>query len=102
MLLLVRLLSALAAALQLAGLLLRVVVVGLFGAIALRLAGLVEPQLLPSFWLMLLAALIVVAPAAWSGGHDEARRAVRDAAIRKAEREYREGWETGDRSAPPR
>ena len=91
MLTILRLFSQLAALLQLAGLVLRVGVVGLVGAVALRLSGLVAPEQLPAFWLMVVVAVILVAPAAHAVGHDEARRALRDAAIRKAEREYREG-----------
>jgi len=91
MLTILRLLSTLAALIQLAGLLLRVALVGLIGALALRISGLLNPQLLPAYWLMLVTALIVVAPSAWAAGHDEARRAMRDKAIGKVVREYEDG-----------
>lgn len=84
----IRLFSALAGLLRIAGLALRTVLLGLIGAVALRLGGLVAPAELPAFWLMLAVALIIVALPAWAAGEDSARRATRDRAIARAIAEY--------------
>ena len=81
-------LSAVAAAVRLFGMLVRIAFIGLVGAVALRIGGLVQPELLPAFWLMLGIALVVVVVPSVSYGEDQARRGIRDAAIRKAVKEY--------------
>ena len=57
-------LSAVAAAVRLFGMLVRIAFIGFVGAVALRIGGLVQPELLPAFWLMLGIALVVVVVAA--------------------------------------
>jgi hypothetical protein len=86
-----RLLSAVAWLLRIAGLAVRTALLGLIGAVALRLGGLVAPHELPAFWLMLATALLLVAAPAWAAGEDSARRTVRDRAIERAIKEYEQG-----------
>ncbi len=57
----------------------------------LRVAGVVDPQLLPAFWAMLLAALFVAVGPAHEAGADEVRRGIRDKKIAGAIKEYEEG-----------
>lgn len=86
-----RFLSAIAGLFNWIGLLLRVVVLGFLCAAVLRIGGYAEPAMLPAFWLILGLATLLVAGPAWAGGYDEARRNIRDAAIRKAEKDYQDG-----------
>ena len=87
----VAILSAIAAAVRLFGMLVRIAFIGFIGAVALRIGGLVQPELLPAFWLMLGAALVVVVVPSVAYGEDQVRRTTRDRAIRKAVKEYDEG-----------
>ena len=87
----VAILSAIAAAVRLFGMLVRIAFIGFIGAVALRIGGLVQPQHLPAFWLMLGIALVVVVVPSVAYGEDQARRTTRDRAIRKAVKEYDEG-----------
>lgn len=80
--------SALAAAVRLFGMLVRIAFIGFIGAVALRIGGLVQPHHLPAFWLMLGIALVVVVVPSINYGENQARRDIRDAAIRKAVKEY--------------
>ena len=86
-----RLFSGLAWLLRIAGLAARTVLLGLIGAVALRLGGLVAPAELPAFWLMLVVGIFILVGPAWAAGEDSARRDVRDRAIDKAIREYEQG-----------
>ena len=87
----VALISAIAAAVRLFGMLVRIAFIGFISAVALRIGGLVQPELLPAFWLMLGAALVVVVVPSAAYGEDQVRRTTRDRAIRKAVKEYDEG-----------
>lgn len=86
-----RVFSRLAGLLLAIGLLVRVFLIGLVGAAFLRVAGVVDPQLLPAFWAMLGAALFIAVAPAWAAGADEVRRGIRDKKIAGAIKEYEEG-----------
>jgi hypothetical protein len=71
------------------GLVLRVGVLAFFAAIALRLLGLVQPELLPGFWLVVTAGVFVLLPAGVSMGKRDVYREERDKTIKAAEERYK-------------
>ena len=76
-------------ALALLGLVLRVGVLAFVAAILLRLLGLVQPELLPGFWLVVAVGCIVLLPAGVSMGRRDVYREERDRAIQAAEERYK-------------
>ena len=76
-------------ALALIGLVLRVGVLAFVAAILLRLLGLVQPELLPGFWLIVSVGCIVLLPAGVSMGRRDVYREERDRTIKAAEERYR-------------
>ena len=81
--------SLIESALALIGLVLRVGVLAFVAAIALRLLGLVQPELLPGFWLIVSVGCIVLLPAGVSMGRRDVYREERDRTIKAAEERYR-------------
>ena len=81
--------SLIESALALIGLALRVGVLAFVAAIALRLLGLVQPELLPGFWLIVSVGCIVLLPAGVSMGRRDVYREERDRAIKAAEERYK-------------
>jgi len=81
--------SLIESALALIGLGLRVGVLAFVAAIALRLLGLVQPELLPGFWLIVSVGCIVLLPAGVSMGRRDVYREERDRTIKAAEERYR-------------
>lgn len=71
------------------GLVLRVGVLAFVAAILLRLLGLVQPELLPGFWLVVTAGVFVLLPAGVSMGKRDVYREERDKTIKAAEERYR-------------
>ena len=76
-------------ALALIGLVLRVGVLAFVAAILLRLLGLVQPELLPGFWLIVSVGCIVLLPAGVSMGRRDVYREERDRTIKAAEERYK-------------
>ena len=76
-------------ALALIGLVLRVGVLAFVAAILLRLLGLVQPELLPGFWLIVSVGCIVLLPAGVNMGRRDVYREERDRTIKAAEERYR-------------
>lgn len=76
-------------ALALLGLVLRVGVLAFLAACVLRLFGLVQPELLPGFWLVVMAGVFVLLPAGVSMGRKDVYREERDRAIQAAEERYK-------------
>lgn len=81
--------SLIESALALIGLALRVGVLAFVAAILLRLLGLVQPELLPGFWLVVSVGCIVLLPAGVSMGRRDVYREERDRTIKAAEERYR-------------
>jgi len=81
--------SLIESALALIGLVLRVGVLAFVAAILLRLLGLVQPELLPGFWLIVSVGCIVLLPAGVSMGRRDVYREERDRTIKAAEERYR-------------
>ena len=81
--------SLIESALALIGLALRVGVLAFVAAILLRLLGLVQPELLPGFWLVVSVGCIVLLPAGVSMGRRDVYREERDRAIKAAEERYK-------------
>ena len=81
--------SLIESALALIGLGLRVGVLAFVAAIALRLLGLVQPELLPGFWLIVSVGCIVLLPAGVSMGRRDVYREERDRTIKAAEERYK-------------
>ena len=77
-------------ALALIGLILRVGVLAFTAAIVLRVAGLLQPELLPGFWMAVGAGVIVLLPAGVAMGRRDVYREERDRAIRAIEERYKE------------
>ena len=71
------------------GLVLRVGVLAFVAAILLRVLGLVQPELLPGFWLIVTAGVFVLLPAGVSMGRRDVYREERDRTIKAAEERYR-------------
>ena len=71
------------------GLGLRVGVLAFVAAILLRLLGLVQPELLPGFWLIVSVGCIVLLPAGVSMGRRDVYREERDRTIKAAEERYK-------------
>lgn len=71
------------------GLGLRVGVLAFVAAILLRLLGLVQPELLPGFWLVVTAGVFVVGPACAAMARRDVYREERDKAIKAAEERYK-------------
>ena len=81
--------SLIESALALIGLVLRVGVLAFVAAILLRLLGLVQPELLPGFWLIVSVGCIVLLPAGVSMGRRDVYREERDRTIKAAEERYK-------------
>ncbi len=81
--------SLIESALALIGLVLRVGVLAFIAACKLRLLGLVQPELLPGFWLVVVAGVFVLLPAGVSMGRRDVYREERDRTIKTAEERYR-------------
>lgn len=77
-------------ALALLGLVLRVGVLAFMAAIVLRVGGLLQPELLPGFWMAVGAGVIVLLPAGMQMGRRDVYREERDRAIRAIEERYKE------------
>ena len=71
------------------GLVLRVGVLAFVAAILLRVLGLVQPELLPGFWLIVSVGCIVLLPAGVSMGRRDVYREERDRTIKAAEERYK-------------
>ena len=89
MLLITTIRTLIESALALIGLVLRVGVLAFVAAIALRLLGLVQPELLPGFWLVVTAGVFVLLPAGVSMGKRDVYREERDKTIKAAEERYK-------------
>lgn len=81
--------SLIESVLALIGLVLRVGVLAFVAAILLRLLGLVQPELLPGFWLVVTAGVFVLLPAGVSMGKRDVYREERDRTIKAAEERYK-------------
>lgn len=81
--------SLIESALALIGLVLRVGVLAFIAACTLRLLGLVQPELLPGFWLIVSVGCIVLLPAGVSMGRRDVYREERDRTIKAAEERYK-------------
>lgn len=81
--------SLIESVLALIGLVLRVGVLAFVAAILLRLLGLVQPELLPGFWLVVTAGVFVLLPAGVSMGRRDVYREERDKTIKAAEERYK-------------
>lgn len=81
--------SLIESVLALIGLVLRVGVLAFVAAILLRLLGLVQPELLPGFWLVVTAGVFVLLPAGVSMGKRDVYREERDKTIKAAEERYK-------------
>lgn len=90
MILIATLRTLLETALALIGLGLRVGVLAFAAALILRIGGLVQPELLPGFWLVVTAGVFVLLPAGVSMGRRDVYREERDRAIRAIEERYKE------------
>jgi hypothetical protein len=81
--------SLIESALALIGLVLRVGMLAFAAACTLRLLGLVQPELLPGFWLVVSVGCIVLLPAGVSMGRRDVYREERDRTIKAAEERYK-------------
>lgn len=90
MILIATLRSLIETALALVGLVLRIGVLAFVAALVLRLLGLVQPELLPGFWMAVGAGVIVLLPAGVGMGRRDVYREERDRAIRAIEERYKE------------
>ena len=81
--------SLIESALALIGLVLRVGMLAFAAACTLRLLGLVQPELLPGFWLIVSVGCIVLLPAGVSMGRRDVYREERDKTIKAAEERYK-------------
>ena len=90
MLLITTIRTLIESALALIGLVLRVGMLAFAAACTLRLLGLVQPELLPGFWLVVTAGVFVLLPAGVSMGRRDVYREERDRAIRAIEERYKE------------
>lgn len=82
--------SLIESALALIGLVLRIGLLAFVAAILLRVLGLVQPELLPGFWMAVGAGVIVLLPAGMQMGRRDVYREERDRAIRAIEERYKE------------
>ena len=89
MILIATLRTLLETALSLLGLVLRVGMLAFAAACTLRLLGLVQPELLPGFWLVVTAGVFVLLPAGVSMGRRDVYREERDRTIKAAEERYK-------------
>ncbi len=81
--------SVIEAALALIGTLLRIVLLAFVAAVMLRISGLAAAELLPGFWLVVVAGVFVLLPAGVAMGRRDVYREERDRAIEAAEEKYR-------------
>lgn len=89
MILIARLRSLIETILGLLGLALRIAVAAFGAAVILRIGGLVQPEMLPGFWMVVAVGTIVLLPAGYAMGRQDVAREDRDRAIRAAEERYR-------------